>query len=138
MRRLSSAVITLSIVFNASVGISAPMTASTTTTLGVPSYPGWTVHRLDDKEDSSGTTHLYQYQYYSDDTPAQIVGFYEERLHTKAAYMEATSTYTVNAPDGAMVQITAPMDGVAQTDDAGNPTGKTWASLITIIRFQSH
>jgi hypothetical protein len=51
--------------------------------------------------------------------------------------MEATATYTVNTPDGAIVQIIAPADGVAQTDDAGNPTGKSWASLITIIRFQN-
>ena len=42
------------------------------TTLGVPSYPGWVVHRMDDKADTSGKTHLYQYQYYSDD-PAQKI-----------------------------------------------------------------
>lgn len=137
MKHLGAAVITLSIVFNASLGIGESMPASNSMTLGVPSYPGWTVHRLDDKVDSSGKTHLYQYQYYSNDKAPQIVSFYEERLNTKAAFMEATATYTVNAPDGAMVQITAPADGVAQTDDAGNPTGTTWASLITIIRFQN-
>jgi hypothetical protein len=136
MKRLGTAVITLTIVFNASMGITGSTPASSAMTLGVPSYPGWTVHRLDDETDSSGKTHVYQYQYYSNDKAAQIVGFYEERLHTKAAYMEATATYTVNTPDGAMVQITAPSDGVAHTDDKGNPTGKTWASLITIIRFQ--
>ncbi len=136
MKRLGTAVITLTIVFNASMGVTGSTPASNATTLGVPSYPGWTVHRLDDKGDSSGKMHVYQYQYYSNDKAAQIVGFYEERLHTKAAFMEATATYTVNTPDGAMVQITAPSDGVAQTDDEGNPTGKTWASLITIIRFQ--
>lgn len=136
MKRLGAAVITLSIVFNASMGVAASGPASTPMTLGVPSYPDWTVHRLDDEVDSSGKTHVYQYQYYSNDPAPRIVGYYEERLKTKAAFMEATATYTVNAPDGAMIQITAPADGVAQTDDAGNPTGKTWAALITIIRFQ--
>jgi hypothetical protein len=137
MKRLGTAVITLTILFNASAGITGSTPASNAMTLGVPSYPGWTVHRLDDETDASGKMHVYQYQYYSNDKAAQIVGFYEERLHAKAAFMEATATYTVNTPDGAMVQITAPSDGVAQTDDAGNPTGKTWASLITIIRFQN-
>jgi hypothetical protein len=137
MKHLGTAVIMLSIVFNASIGITGSMPASNAMTLGVPSYPGWTVHRLDDQADSSGTTHIYQYQYYSNDKAPQIVGFYEERLNTKAVFMEATATYTVNTPDGAIVQIIAPADGVAQTDDAGNPTGKSWASLITIIRFQN-
>ncbi|MFZ5863902.1 MAG: hypothetical protein ACOYXR_13805 [Nitrospirota bacterium] len=136
MKFLSTAIITFGIVFNTSLGIAGSTPASNAMTLGVPSYPGWTVHRLDDKVDSSGKTHLYQYQYYSNDRAPQIVSFYEERLNTKAAFMEPTATYTVNTPDGAMVQITAPADGVAQTDDAGNPTGKTWAALITIIRFQ--
>lgn len=137
MKHLSTAVLTLSIVLNANLGIAGSLPASNSMTLGVPSYPGWTVHRLDDKVDSSGRTHLYQYQYYSNDKAPQIVGFYEERLNTKASFMEATSTYTVNTPDGAMLQITAPADGVPQMDDAGNPTGKTWAALITIIRFQN-
>ena len=51
--------------------------------------------------------------------------------------MKDTYTYTVNAPNGATIQITAPPDGVPQTDDADTPTGKTWTSLITIIRFQA-
>lgn len=138
MKRLGTAVITLTILFNVSTGITGSMPASNAMTLGVPSYPDWTVHRLDDKGDASGKMHVYQYQYYSNDKAEQIVGFYEERLHTKAAFMEATSTYTVNTPDGAIVQITSPADGVAQTDDAGNATGNTWASLITIIRFENH
>ncbi len=137
MKRMSIVIITLNIVLNASLGVAGSTPASNSMTLGVPSYPGWIVHRLDDKVDSSGKTHLYQYQYYSNDQAPQIVGFYEERLNSKAAFMEATATYTVNTPDGAMVQITAPADGVAQTDDAGNPTGKSWAALITIIRFQN-
>jgi hypothetical protein len=137
MKHLGTAVITMSIVFNASMGITGSMPASNAMTLGVPTYPGWTVHRLDDKADSSGKTHLYQYQYYSNDKAPQIVDFYEERLSSKAAFMEATATYTVNTPDGAIIQITAPADGVAHTDDAGNLTGKTWATLITIIRFQN-
>ncbi len=107
------------------------------TTLGVPSYPGWAIHRLDDKADSSGKTHLYQYQYYSNDPAQKIVSFYEQRTGASASFVEGTSTYTVNAPNGTMIQITAPPAGAPQTDDADTPTGKTWASLITIIRFQA-
>ena len=137
MKRLGTVIIVLSIVLNASIGITASKRAAEPTTLGVPSYPGWTVHRLDDKADASGKMHLYQYQYYSDDPAQQIVSFYEQRVGATASFMEATSTYTVNAPDGAMVHITAPADGVAQTDDAGASTGKTWKALITIIRFKA-
>ena len=127
----------LALLLGGSVATAAQKERAQQTTLGVPAYPGWAVHRLDDKADASGKTHLYQYQYYSDDPAQQIVSFYEERIGTAASFMEATSTYTVNAPDGAMIQITAPPDGIPQTNDEGQPIGKTWTSLITIIRFQT-
>ncbi len=137
MKRLVIVVTTLGIVLNASIGTTASQRATEPSTLGVPSYPGWTVHRLDDKVDASSKVHLYQYQYYSDDPAQQIVRFYEQHIGAAASFMEATSIYTVNAPDGATVQIMAPPDGVPQTNDDGQPTGKTWKSLITIIRFQA-
>jgi hypothetical protein len=120
-----------------SLATAAPTERAQQTALGLPAYPGWTVHRLDDKADGSGKIHVYQYQYFSNDPAQKIVQFYEQRIGATASFMEATSTYTVNAPDGAMVQIMAPPDGVPQTDDEGASTGKTWASLITIIRFQT-
>ena len=127
----------LALLLGGSVATAAQKERAQQTTLGVPAYPGWAVHRLDDKADTSGKTRLYQYQYYSDDPAQQIVSFYEERIGAAASFMEATSTYTVNTPDGAMIQITAPPDGIPQTNDEGRPTGKTWTSLITIIRFQA-
>jgi hypothetical protein len=125
------------VVLTAATGLTASKPIAKPTTLGVPSYSGWTIQRLDDKADSSGATHVYQYQYYSDDSGKQIVGFYEQHLSAAASFMEPTHTYTINASDGAMIQITAPPDGVPQTDDDGRPTGRTWSSLITIIRFQA-
>ncbi len=127
----------IGILLSGRLATAAPTERAQQTALGVPAYPGWTVHRLDDKADSSGKTHLYQYQYYSNDSARKIVSFYEQHTGASASFMEATSTYTVNAPGGAMIQITAPPDGVPQTDDADTPTGKTWTSLITIIRFQT-
>ncbi|MBI3607269.1 MAG: hypothetical protein HY207_04805 [Nitrospirae bacterium] len=137
MKRLGIFIMTLGIVLNAGIGFTGSKRDAESSTLGVPSYPGWTVHRLDDKVDASGKMHVYQYQYYSDDPAQQIISFYEQHIGAKASYMAATSTHTVNAPDGAMIQITAPPDGVAQTDEAGASTGKTWKTLITIIRFKA-
>lgn len=128
---------TIGLVLYTPAAVAAAQPTVQRTTLGVPSYAGWTVHRLDDRVDSSGKTHLYQYQYYSDDAGPQIVEFYERRLSTTASFMEPTSTHTINSPDGAIVQITAPPDGVPDVGDDGQPTGKTWKSLITIIRFQA-
>ena len=108
---------------------------ATQTALGVPAYPGWTVHRMDDRVDTSGKTHLYQYQYVSNDPAKAIVDFYEQGTGTAASFENATSTYTINTPDGAIIQITAPPDGVPHTDASDATT--TWTSLITIIRFQA-
>ncbi|MEW6682898.1 MAG: hypothetical protein AB1451_08240 [Nitrospirota bacterium] len=137
MKRMALVIAITGIVLNAATGLAASKPVAKPTTLGVPSYPGWKVHRLDDKADASGETHLYQYQYYSDDSAKDIVGFYEKHLNTAASFMEPTHTYTITAKDGAMIQVTAPPDGVSQVDDDGQPTGRTWSSLITIIRFQS-
>lgn len=103
--------------------------------LGVPAYPSWTVHRLDDRLDTSGKTRLYQYQYVSHDEAKAIVQFYEQRTGAEASFAEVSSTYTINTPDGAMIQITAPAEGVPHVDAAGTTT--MWASLVTIIRFQA-
>lgn len=137
MNRLAMVIMMLGILLYAVTGMTASQQIAKQTTLGVPSYPGWTVHRLDDKADASGKTRLYQYQYYSNDAGTQIVGFYEQHIGAAASFMEPTHTYTINTPDGAMIQITAPPDGVPQTTDDGQPTGKTWSSLITIIRFEA-
>jgi hypothetical protein len=137
MKRLAILIAAAGIVLNAAMGLAASKPTAKPTTLGVPSYPGWSVYRLDDKPDASGATHVYQYQYYSDDSAKQIVGFYERNLSAAASFMEPTYTYTINAPDGAMIQITAPPDGVPQLDDDGRATGRTWSSLITIIRFET-
>jgi hypothetical protein len=127
----------LGLLLAAAHGLAASKAAAKQTTLGVPSYPGWTVHRLDDKADSNGSTHLYQYQYYSNDSARDIVRFYEQHLATSASFVEGTHTHTINAPGGAMIQVTAPPDGVPQIDDNGEPTGTTWATLITILRFDT-
>jgi len=137
MRHTIAIAVGLTVMLSAGTAAAAPKDGAEQTALGLPAYPGWTVHRLDDKADGSGKIHLYQYQYFSNDPAQKIVQFYEQRIGATASFMEATSTYTVNAPDGAMVQITAPPDGVSQPDDEGASTGKTWASLITIIRFQT-
>lgn len=136
MKRMALVIAVTGIVLNAATGLAASKPVAKPTTLGVPSYPGWRVHRLDDRADPSGATHVYQFQYYSDDSAERIVGFYEQHLGTAASFMEPTHTHTINAPDGAMIQVTAPPDGVPQLDDDGQPTGRTWSSLITIIRFQ--
>jgi hypothetical protein len=137
MKRLAVVVTALGIALSPGTGITASKPTAKQTTLGVPSYPGWTVHRLDDKADPSGKTVVYQYQYYSNDAGKQIAAFYERQTGATASFMEPTHTYTVNAPDAAMIQITAPPDGVPQVNDDGEPTGETWTSLITIIRFQT-
>ncbi len=137
MTRMIMMLAAIALLLSGRLATAAPMERAEQTALGLPAYPGWTVHRLDDKADSSGKTHLYQYQYYSNDPAQKIVSFYEQHIGAAASFMEATSTYTVNAPDGAMIQITAPPDGIPQTNDEGQPTGKTWTSLITIIRFQT-
>ncbi len=128
---------TVGIAFHAVAAVTDAKPMAKRTTLGVPSYPGWTTHRLDDQADSSGTMRLYQYQYYSNDSGQQIVGFYEQHLNTTASFTEPTHTYTINAPDGALIQVTAPPDGVPHVGDYGQPTGNTFTSLITIIRFQT-
>lgn len=103
--------------------------------LGVPAYPSWMVHRLDDQLDTSGKTRLYQYQYVSHDDAKAIVEFYERSTGATASLHPATSTYTINTPDGAIVQIIAPPDGVPHEDATGATT--TWTTLVTIIRFQA-
>ena len=137
MKQLAIAVTITAIVLGPGLAAAASKTSTAHTTLGVPSYPGWTLHRLDDKADTSGKTHLYQYQYFSDDAAKNIVGFYEQRLDTTASFMEPTYTYTITSPDGATIQVTAPPDGVPQLNDDGQSVARTWSSLITIIRFQS-
>lgn len=137
MKRLATVVTMLTIVLNAGPGAAASSVPTKGTTLGVPSYPGWAVHRLDDKADDEGKTHVYQYQYYSDDPAQKIVQFYEDRIGGEASFAEPTHTYTINASGGAVIQITAPPEGVPQIDGSGEPTGKTWKALITIIRFQA-
>ena len=137
MKRMILMLAGLALLLGGSVATAAQKERAQQTTLGVPAYPGWAVHRLDDKADASGKTHLYQYQYYSDDPAQEIVRFYEERVDTTAVFMKDTYTYTVNAPNGTTIQITASPDGIPQTNDEGQPTGKTWTSLITIIRFQA-
>ncbi len=127
---------TVGIVLHAAAAITDAKPMAQRTTLGVPSYPGWTTYRLDDQADAWGQTRLYQYQYHSNDSGRQIVGFYEQHLNTTAAFTEPTHTYTINSPDGTMIQITAPPDGVPHVVDDGQPTGNTWTSLITIIRAQ--
>ncbi len=137
MKRLAVVITTIGVLLYAGTAMAASKPiAAKQTTLGVPSYPGWTIHRLDDKADQSGKTHLYQYQYYSNDQAKQIVKFYEQHIGATASFMEPTYTHTINAPDGAIIQITGPPDGVPQINDDGQPTGRTWSSLITIIRFQ--
>lgn len=137
MKRLATIIAVTGIMLHPATGLAASQAVAKATTLGVPSYPGWKVHRLDDKADTSGKAHLYQYQYYSDDSAKDIVAFYEKHLSAVASFMKPTYTYTINAPDGAMIQVTAPPDGVPQVDDKGQPTGRMWSSLITIIRFQT-
>lgn len=124
MKQLTVVITALGIVLLAGTGMTAPKSTARQTTLGVPSYPGWTVHRLDDEADPSGKTHVYQYQYYSNDAGKQIATFYEQQTGATASFMEPTHTYTVNAPDGAMIQITAPPDGVPQVNDDGHPPGR--------------
>lgn len=123
--------------WTASHGIAASKPIAKRTTLGVPSYPGWTLHRLDDKADASGAAHLYQHQFYSNDAAQDIVIFYEKHLGADASFLEATHTHTINGPDGVMILITAPPDGVPQITDDGEPTGTVWTSLITILRSEA-
>jgi hypothetical protein len=113
----------------------APKPGAEQFVLGVAAYPGWMVHRMDDSLDTSGKVHLYQYQYVSKDPAKAIVTFYEQRSGAAASFASVTSTYTINTPDGAMIQITTPPDGVPHTDASGVTT--TWASLVTILRFQT-
>lgn len=131
------AITIVGIVVHAAAAFAGANTMVNRTTLGVPSYPGWTIHRLDDQADPSGKTRVYQYQYYSNDSASQIVKYYEHHLNTTASFTEPTHTHSLNAPDGAMIQVTVPPGGVPQVGEDGQPTGKTWTSLITIIRFQA-
>lgn len=123
------------LIFGASGAQAAPNEGAVQAVLGVPAYPSWMVHRMDDQLDTSGKTRLYQYQYVSHDDAKAIVEFYERSTGAAASLHPATSTYTINTPDGAIVQITAPPDGVPHEDATGATT--MWTTLVTIIRFQA-
>jgi hypothetical protein len=92
-----------------------PKGGATQTALGVPVYPGWTVHRMDDRVDTSGKTHLYQYQYVSNDPAKAIVDFAGKAPAPRPSFERGLDVYDQHARRRDD-QITAPPDGVPHAD----------------------
>ncbi|HET8761542.1 MAG TPA: hypothetical protein VFN94_10755 [Nitrospiria bacterium] len=102
--------------------------------LGVATYPNAVLRQSDHRVAAESATDGTLFQWVSNDAPQAVVAFYEKSTGATAAFMKMSSTYTLYTPQGTMINVVGPEDGIPEID-AGGRTTKTWKSLITIMRF---
>ena len=102
--------------------------------LGVSPYPDAVLRQADHRTDSGTSTEGTLYQWVSNDAPQAVIAFYEKSTGATASFMKMSSTYTLYTPQGTMINVVGPKEGIPELDTEGRPT-KTWKSLITIMRF---
>jgi hypothetical protein len=103
--------------------------------LGVAPYPKAVLRQSDHRTDSGTATEGTLYQWVSNDSPQAVVAFYEKSTGASASFMKMSSTYTLYTPQGTMINVVGPKEGIPELDAEGHPA-KTWKSLITIMRFE--
>lgn len=114
----------------------AENSVATQTELGVPVYPGSEVKRKDDLEDPNTGAHWYKYEYFSDDVADKVIAFYERHTGKKAFENQNTQIFTINAPDGVMINVFSPSYGIPQKIAGGEKVIKTWKTLITVMKVE--
>jgi len=102
--------------------------------LGVSPYPDAVLRQSDHRTDSGTSTEGTLYQWVSNDAPQAVIAFYEKSTGATASFMKMSSTYTLYTPQGTMINVVGPKEGIPELDTEGRPS-KTWKSLITIMRF---
>jgi hypothetical protein len=102
--------------------------------LGVATYPDAVLRQADHRVAVESATDGTLFQWVSNDAPQAVVAFYEKSTGAKAVFMNMSSTYTLYTPQGTMINVVGPKDGIPEIDEDGKTT-KTWKSLITIMRF---
>ncbi len=102
--------------------------------LGVALYPDAVLRQSDHRIAAESATDGTLYQWVSNDAPQAVVAFYEKSTGATAVFMNMSSTYTLYTPQGTMINVVGPKEGIPELDADGRPA-KTWKSLITIMRF---
>ena len=102
--------------------------------LGVALYPQAVLRQTDHRTDAGTSTEGTLYQWVSNDPPQAVVAFYEKSTGATASFMKMSSTYTLYTPQGTMINVVGPQEGIPELDADGRLT-KKWKSLITIMRF---
>lgn len=103
--------------------------------LGIDPYPNAILRQSDHRTDAGTSTEGTLYQWVSNDSPQTVVAFYEKSTGATASFMAMSSTYTLYTPQGTMINVVGPKEGIPELDAEGHPA-KTWKSLITIMRFE--
>jgi hypothetical protein len=103
--------------------------------LGVDPYPNAMLRQSDHRTDAGTSTEGTLYQWVSNDSPQAVIAFYEKSTGATASFMKMSSTYTLYTPQGTMINVVGPQEGIPEVDTEGRRT-KTWKSLITIMRFE--
>jgi hypothetical protein len=102
--------------------------------LGVALYPNAVLRQSDHRIAAESATDGTLFQWVSNDSPQAVVAFYEESTGAHAAFVAMSSTYTLYTPQGTMINVVGPKEGIPELAADGRPA-KTWKSLITIMRF---
>jgi hypothetical protein len=102
--------------------------------LGVSPYPDAVLRQSDHRTDAGTSTEGTLYQWVSNDPPEAVVAFYEKSTGATASFMKMSSTYTLYTPQGTMINVVGPKEGIPELVAEGRQA-KTWKSLITIMRF---
>jgi hypothetical protein len=102
--------------------------------LGVKPYPDAVLRQTDHRTDAGTSTEGTLYQWVSNDPPEAVVAFYEKSTGATASFMKMSSTYTLYTPQGTMINVVGPKEGIPELVAEGRQA-KTWKSLITIMRF---
>lgn len=133
MKRLLPAVIVMSLVCAARPAAADPSLADFQH-LGVATYPNAVLRQSDHRVAAESATDGTLFQWVSNDAPQAVVAFYEKSTGATAAFTKMSSTYTLYTPQGTMINVVGPEDGIPEIDADGRTT-KKWKSLITIMRF---
>jgi hypothetical protein len=102
--------------------------------LGVAPYPHAVLRQSDHRIAVESATDGTLFQWVSNDSPQAVVAFYEKSTGAHAAFVAMSSTYTLYTPQGTMINVVGPKEGIPELDADGRLV-KKWASLITIMRF---
>lgn len=134
MKRVHVAAIAIIVVCAARQAAADP-TSADFQHLGVKTYPNAVLRNSDHRTDTGSATEGTLYQWVSNDSAQDVVAFYERSTGATASFMKMSSTYTLYTPEGTMINVVGPKDGIPELDAEGRLV-KTWKSLITIMRFE--